>query len=81
MLHVRASFPVLWIVPPAVFSRAPARGLRTSCLLGCVRAPHNMSTLQVTNIPHFISQDEFSRLFLQLAGCLGCRVLKTESGT
>jgi uncharacterized membrane protein len=40
-----------------------------------------MATLQVTNIPHFISQDEFSRLFLQLAGCLGCRMLKTESGT
>ena len=47
-----------------------------------VRAPDaHMATLQVTNIPHFISQDEFSRLFLQLAGCLGCRMLKTESGT
>ena len=64
----------------SLFPRTQSSLRRWLPALPGVRAP-DMATLQVTNIPHFISQDEFSRLFLQLAGCLGCRMLKTESGT
>ncbi|CAK0787300.1 hypothetical protein CVIRNUC_010518 [Coccomyxa viridis] len=34
------------------------------------------ASLQVTNVPHHVTQDEFSRLFGQAQGCIGSRLVK-----
>lgn len=36
--------------------------------------------LQIGNIPIGVDQDEFSRLFLQLDGCQGCKLMKDQTG-
>jgi hypothetical protein len=38
-----------------------------------------VASVQVSNIPASIGQEDFARLFMRLDGCLGCRVVRTSN--
>lgn len=42
--------------------------------------PTPRATLKVSNIPSFVTSDDFSRLMLQLEGCVDARLLGRRAG-
>jgi hypothetical protein len=51
------------------------QGLQQGGPPGVNQLPTPRATLKVVNIPSFVTQDDFSRLMLQLEGCVEARLL------
>ena len=60
----------------ALFANRADRALASAGVKQTLRIIMSVTSVQVTNFPSQISQDEFGKLFSRLDGFLGCRIIR-----